>query len=95
MYNETKEAAKKDNQSFSEEKLVHMLLKQQCNSTKHHYSGIHRRSRVHKEFENAWKSGVNAEFEKGENDAGAYRGSIKMVEEGMGEAKGGTTSNAF
>lgn len=95
LYNEVMNEMQWDNQSFVEERLVHRLLKKQCNSEAHHYSGIHRRSRVHKEFENAWKSGVDAEFEKGEKDAWAYRGSRKMVEEGMGEAKWGTSSNAF
>ena len=59
---EAKADAEKDNQVFSEEFLMHILLKKQCSGR--HYSGIKRRTRIHKEYEHKWKSGVNDEFEK-------------------------------
>jgi hypothetical protein len=95
LYNEVMNGMSADDQSFAEERLIHQLLKKQCNSEAHHYSGIHRRSRVHKEFENAWKSWIAAELEKWEKDASAFRWSSRMAREWMDEAKGGTSSNAF
>ncbi len=93
LYLDTKKQVEADGQVFSEEKLVHMLLKKQCYW--HWFNGIHRRSRLHKEYENKWKSWVNDEFEKWEKDASNFRNAKTMVREGMGEATGGTTSNAF
>ncbi|MCD5375114.1 hypothetical protein LR010_01520, partial [Candidatus Gracilibacteria bacterium] len=93
LFLKIKAEATADNQVFSEEFLVHMLMKQQCANK--HYSGINRRSRIHKEYENKWKDGVEEEFEKGYKDASNKRTAKTMVAEGMGEALGGTTTNAL
>ena len=93
LYLDVKEKSTKDNQTFTEEYLVHMLLKQQCAGS--HYSGIKRRSRIHKEYENKWKSWVSEEFEKWYNDASNKRTAATMVAEGMWEALWGTTTNAI
>lgn len=79
--------------AFSEEKLLHMLLKEQC---KHHwYKWIKRRSRLHKEFENKIKSWIEAEYEKWYKDASAKRTAKTMVEWWVDEAFGWTTSNTI
>jgi len=88
-----KAEAEADNQVFSEETLMHFLMKEQCKDW--HYSGIKRRSRLHKEFENKWKSWVDEEFEKWYKDASSKRTAVKMVSEGMDEALWGTTTNAL
>lgn len=93
LYLQVQREVEEDGQVFSEEKLMHTLLKKQC--WWHWFNGIHRRSRLHKDYENKWKEWVKAEFEKGEKDASNYRNSKSMVREGMGEALWGTTSNAF
>lgn len=93
LYNEEKEAAEKAGQTFSEEYLMLKLLKKQC--WEWWYKWIHRRSRLHKEFDNKWKNGIKAELEKGYSDASNYRDVETIISEAEGEAKGGTTSNAF
>ncbi|MDD3793675.1 MAG: hypothetical protein PHI37_02600 [Candidatus Gracilibacteria bacterium] len=79
--------------SFSEEYLVHMLLKKQCGNTP--FKGHKRRSRLHKEYEGKWASGISEELEKGYKDANAKRKAVQMLKGGHDEATGGTTSNAL
>lgn len=94
LYNQIKEEAENADpeQTFSEEYLMHNFLKKQCGG--HGFNGIHRRSRLHKEFENKWKGGINDEIEKWYKDASNYRDIDKIVREGIWEMKWGTTSNA-
>lgn len=93
LFLKKKAEAEADNQVFSEETLMHFLMKEQCKDW--HYSGIRRRSRLHKEFENKWKSWVEEEFEKWYKDASNKRTAAKMIDEGMDEALWGTTTNAL
>ncbi|MDP2090237.1 MAG: hypothetical protein Q8K30_01445 [Candidatus Gracilibacteria bacterium] len=91
LFIETKEEAEKSNITFSEEYLVHLLLKKQCSKKLPPY----RRSRLHKEYENKWKSGVEGELEKGYKDASNKRTAKDMLKSGFDEASGGTSSNSI
>lgn len=93
LFLEIKKLAEKDDVTFSEEYLMHIFLKRQCSWT--WFKLIKRRSRLHKEFENKWKSGKDAEFEKGYKDASGKRTAETITKEGMDEAKWWTTSNAI
>lgn len=90
MFLELKAEAEKSNITFSEEYLVHMLLKDQCAKRKKPF----RRSRLHKEYENKWKSWINAEIEKWYWDASNKRTAADMVKWWNGEALWWTSSNA-
>lgn len=79
--------------TFSEEYLMHMLLKKQCSWQ--WYNWIKRRSRLHKEFEWKWGGGIKDELEKGHSDASKKRKASDMVKWGMDEASWWTTSNAI
>lgn len=93
LYKEIKKEALDWWITFSEEYLLHMLLKKQCKSEP--YNGIKRRSRLHKEYEWKWAAGINEEFEKWYKDAGKKRKADAMVKWGMDEATWWTTSNAI
>lgn len=62
LYKEVESDAKKAWIQFSEEELVHQLLKRQCKPEWFHH--IHRRSRIHKEFEWSWKAWMKKDKEK-------------------------------
>lgn len=79
--------------TFSEEYLVHMLLKKQCDARNWYYPK--RRSRLHKEYENKWKSWVAAEFDKWYSDAEKKRTAKDIANWWHGEADWWTTSNAI
>jgi len=79
--------------TFSEEYLMHMLLKKQCSWQ--WYNWIKRRSRLHKEFEWKWGGGIKDELEKGHSDATKKRKASDMVKWWMDEASWWTTSNAI
>ncbi len=64
LYRETEEKAKKAWIQFSEEELVHTLLKLQCKPWWDPKTHIHRRSRIHKEFEWSWKWWMKKDKEK-------------------------------
>ncbi len=91
LYNEEKEKAKRNNVPFSEEKLMHMLLKKQCKWL----LKPERRSRLHKDYEGKWKTWVKEEFEKWYEDASKKRNATEMVEWWMWEAFWGTIPNAI
>lgn len=93
LYNEIKSLAENSEppQTFSEEDLMLKLLKKQCKW----YNWIHRRSRLHKEFDGKWKNGIKEELEKWHSDASNYRDVDTIIREALGEAKWGTTSNAI
>jgi len=93
LFLEKKAEVEADGQIFTEEYLMHMLLKKQC--AWGWYNGVKRRSRLHKEYEWKWKSWVEEEFEKWYKDASNKRTAAKMVAEGMDEALWGTTTNAL
>jgi len=86
-----KEEAEASNITFSEEYLVHILLKRQC------WGGLppKRRSRLHKEYEAKWKNWIREEFDKGYWDAEKKRTAADMVKWGNDEATWWTTSNAI
>ena len=80
-------------QVFSEEILVQELLKQQCWGR--HYSGIKRRTRIHKEYKGKWLNGIEEDLEKGKKEAAWKRTGRAVVDEAMGELFWGTMNNAF
>lgn len=93
LFLEIKDECEKWGIPFTEEYLLHILLKRQC---KHEwYNSIKRRSRLHKEYENKWKSGIDEELDKWYKDASNKRTAESMVKWGMGEALWWTTSNAI
>ncbi|NVP17486.1 hypothetical protein HUU51_02090 [Candidatus Gracilibacteria bacterium] len=92
LYLDVKKECEESEITFSEEYLMHRLLKKQCFTN---YNGIKRRSRLHKEFEGKWGGGIKDEVEKGYSDASKKRKASDMVKGGMDEASGGTTSNAI
>jgi len=77
-------------QAFTEEKLIHILLARQC------WWSIkpHRRSRLHKEFENNWKTWMKEEAEKWYNDASNFRNAKDMVKWGNWELVNWNLPNA-
>lgn len=79
--------------SFSEEFLMLHLLKQQCKE--HWFNWIHRRTRLHKEYENKWSSWVEAEFDKWYKDGSNKRTAATCVYEWMLEAKSWTSTNSL
>lgn len=64
-------------QSFSEEQLMLMFLKRQCKPS--WFNGIQRRSRLHKDFDGKWKTGIKEEVQKGYDDASNKRTAADMV----------------
>jgi len=92
LYLEIEKEAKDSNVTFSEEKLMHILLKKQCDSTSSVYPK--RRSRLHKEFEWKWKSWVDAEIKKWYDDATNKRTARDMYLWWNDEAHWWTHSNA-
>ncbi len=95
LFHEVKEDCEKQWIQFTEEELVHKLLKQQCSTDWHHYSWIHRRSRVHKEFEWTWKSWMNKDYDKWVEDWGWKRTLDWRIKWAMWEIKWWTYPNAM
>lgn len=93
FFNEKKKECLEWDITFSEEYLMHMLLKKQC--WWKWFNGIIRRSRLHKEYEWKWAAWIREEFEKWYNDASRKRKASDMLKWGMGEALWGTTTNAI
>jgi len=91
LYNDIKAESERNNVPFSEEKLMHMLLKRQCKWV----LKPERRSRLHKDYEWKWKSWVSEEFEKWYKDASKKRNATEMVKWWMDEAFGWTIPNAL
>jgi len=91
LYNSVKEESERNNVPFSEEKLMHMLLKKQCKWL----LKPERRSRLHKDYEWKWKTWVKEEFEKWYDDASKKRNAGEMVKGWMDEAFWGTIPNAI
>ncbi len=91
LYTEIKEECERNNVPFSEEKLMHMLLKKQCKWD----LKPKRRSRLHKDYEWKWKNWVKEEFEKWYADADKKRNATEMIKGWMWEAFWGTTPNAI
>lgn len=79
--------------TFSEEYLVHSLLKKQCWWQWHNW--IKRRSRLHKEYEWKWGAWLREELEKWHSDASKKRKASDMVKWWMDEATWWTTTNAI
>lgn len=90
LFIKTKEETAKANITFDEEYLVHILLKKQCSWN----LKPKRRSRLHKDYENKWKSWINEEFDKWYWDAEKKRNASDMINWWMDEATWWTTSNA-
>lgn len=93
FFNEVKNESLSASITFSEEYLVHKLLKKQCWESP--FKWHKRRSRLHKEYENKWSSWISDEVEKWYKDASAKRKSSQMIYWWHDEAKWGTTSNAI
>lgn len=91
LFIDEKKKAEESNITFSEEYLVHILLKRQCSWR----LPPKRRSRLHKEYENKWKSWVKAEFDKWYSDAEKKRTAADIAKWWHGEADTWTTSNAI
>lgn len=91
LFLDIKAEAKASNVTFSEEYLVHILLKRQCSKKQRPF----RRSRLHKEYENKWKNWIKEEFDKWYWDAEKKRTAADMVKWGNDEATWWTTSNAI
>lgn len=91
LFLEIKASAEASNITFSEEYLIHILLKRQCSWK----LPPKRRSRLHKEYENKWKSWVAAEFDKWYSDAEKKRTARDITNWWHGEADTWTTSNAI
>lgn len=91
LYLSVKEEAERSNITFSEEYLVHILLKRQCSWA----LPPKRRSRLHKEYEWKWKNWIKEEFDKWYGDAEKKRTAADMVKWGNDEASWWTTSNAI
>ncbi len=91
LYTDIKEECERNNVPFSEEKLMHMLLKKQCKWI----LKPERRSRLHKDYEWKWKTWVSEEFEKWYKDASKKRNATEMVKWWMDEAFGWTIPNAL
>lgn len=79
--------------TFTEEYLMHMLLKRQCKADTPFYPK--RRSRLHKDYENKWKSWITSEIEKWYNDASNKRKARSMLEWWMDELTWWTIANAI
>jgi len=93
FFNSIEQQAKDDNITFSEEYLMHILLKRQCKEKP--FLWHKRRTRLHKEFEGKWAAWINDEVEKWYKDASNKRTATTMVDCWLGEATWGTTSNAI
>ena len=93
LFLEKKKEAADDDVTFSEEYLIHNLISKQCKWN--WFAWYKRRSRLHKEVENKWKSGVGEEVEKWYSDAEKKRTAKTMISQGMWEASWWTTSNAI
>ncbi len=93
LFQEEKEKAEARDITFSEEQLVHILLKKQCKWGG--FNWIKRRSRLHKVYEAKWSNWVKDEFEKWYWDATRKRTPEDMVWWGIDEAMWWTTSNAL
>ena len=93
LYLETEKEAKEDDVTFSEEILMHKLLQKQC--WEKWFLWYKRRSRLHKDYENKWKTGVKEEVEKWYDDASKKRTAKSMLSWWMWEATWWTTSNSI
>ncbi len=93
LFQDIKKQAEAGDITFTEEYLVHILLKKQCKWAKGFYPK--RRSRLHKEYEAKWKNWIESEYKKWFDDAEKKRTARTMVDWGMDEAKWWTTSNAI
>lgn len=91
LFNSVKEEARAWDITFSEEYLVHILLKKQCAWR----AKPKRRSRLHKEYEWKWKNWIKEEFDKWYWDAEKKRTAKAMVDGWNDELTWGTTSNAI
>lgn len=91
LYLSIEKEANESNITFSEEYLVHILLKRQCSWKMR----PDRRSRLHKEYEWKWKAWIWEEMEKWYKDANNKRAAKDMVKWGMDELTWWTTSNAI
>jgi hypothetical protein len=91
LFLKTKAEAEASDITFSEEFLVHILLKDQCAWR----TPPKRRSRLHKEYEGKWKAWVTAEFDKWYWDADKKRTASDIVKGWNDEATWWTTSNAI
>lgn len=93
LYLDVKKECEESKITFSEEYLMHVLLKRQCWGK--WFNWVKRRSRLHKEFEWKWGWGIKDELEKWHSDATKKRYASDMVKWWMEEATGWTTSNAI
>ncbi len=93
FFNEVKNESLSVWVTFSEEYLLHKLLKKQCWETP--FKWHKRRSRLHKEYEAKWSNWISEEIEKWYKDASAKRKISQIIYWWHDEAKWGTTSNAI
>lgn len=93
LFHEVKDKAAGLNIQFSEEVLVHSLLKKQCYW--HWFKWIHRRSRIHKEYEWKWKAWLQKDNEKWKKDADSKRTIEWRIEWAMWELTTWTYPNAM
>ncbi len=90
---EIKKKSEKSWQCFSEENLLFILLKKQCNP--YGYNWIKRRSRLHKEFEWKWWTWLKEEEQKWYDDASWKRTASDMIQWGNDELLTWTLPNAI
>lgn len=95
LYIEVKKEVEDLWKQFTEEELIHRLVKQQCKSDWHHYSWVHRRSRFHKDFEWAWKSWMTKDYDKWKDDSWKKRTFKWRVDWAMWELFWWTYPNAM